>query len=169
MTDPIRYYVGVDGGGTSCRARITDINGHILGEAKTGSANILLGADIAMASIIDAIATAATIAGLNEESYSAMSVGLALAGAEQQSAWYEFMAQPHPFGAVTLNTDAYGACLGAWGRWRWCHPNCWHRIMWDFTQGFRAARCRRARVPNLRSGRGGRHGPSPHSTNTTSP
>ncbi|MBC7004376.1 N-acetylglucosamine kinase [Photobacterium sp. BZF1] len=115
MTDPIRYYVGVDGGGTSCRARITDINGHILGEAKTGSANILLGADIAMASIIDAIATAATIAGLNEESYSAMSVGLALAGAEQQSAWYEFMAQPHPFGAVTLNTDAYGACLGAWG------------------------------------------------------
>ena len=115
MTDPIRYYVGVDGGGTSCRARITDINGHILGEAKTGSANILLGADIAMASIIDAIATATTIAGLNEESYSAMSVGLALAGAEQQSAWYEFMAQPHPFGAVTLNTDAYGACLGAWG------------------------------------------------------
>ena len=115
MTDPIRYFVGVDGGGTSCRARITDINGHILGEAKTGSANILLGADIAMASIIDAIATATTIAGLNEESYSAMSVGLALAGAEQQSAWYEFMAQPHPFGAVTLNTDAYGACLGAWG------------------------------------------------------
>ncbi|PSW04746.1 N-acetylglucosamine kinase [Photobacterium rosenbergii] len=115
MTDPIRYFVGVDGGGTSCRARITDINGHILGEAKTGSANILLGADIAMASIIDAIATAATIAGLNEESYSSMSVGLALAGAEQQSAWYEFMAQPHPFGAVTLNTDAYGACLGAWG------------------------------------------------------
>ena len=68
-----------------------------------------------MASIIDAIATAAATAGLNEESYSAMSVGLALAGAEQQSAWYEFMAQPHPFGAVTLNTDAYGACLGAWG------------------------------------------------------
>ncbi|WEM41936.1 N-acetylglucosamine kinase [Photobacterium sp. DA100] len=115
MTDPIRYYVGVDGGGTSCRARITDHNGHCLGEAKTGSANILLGADVAMASIIDAIATAAAAAGLTEDCYPAMSVGLALAGAEQRSAWYEFMAQPHPFGAVTLNTDAYGACLGAWG------------------------------------------------------
>lgn len=115
MTDPIRYYVGVDGGGTSCRARITDSNGRFLGEAKTGSANILLGANVAMASIIDAIATAAAAAELTKNDFSAMSVGLALAGAEQQSAWYEFMAQPHPFGAVTLNTDAYGACLGAWG------------------------------------------------------
>ena len=115
MTDPIRYYVGVDGGGTSCRARITDNNGRFLGEAKTGSANILLGANVAMASIIDAIATAAAAAELTKNDFSAMSVGLALAGAEQQSAWYEFMAQPHPFSAVTLNTDAYGACLGAWG------------------------------------------------------
>lgn len=115
MTDPIRYFVGVDGGGTSCRARITDSNGHVVGEAKTGSANIMLGANLAMASIVDAIATAVAAAGLGKDSYASMSVGLALAGAEQQSAWYEFMAQPHPFAAVTLNTDAYGACLGAWG------------------------------------------------------
>ncbi|WP_420849259.1 BadF/BadG/BcrA/BcrD ATPase family protein [Photobacterium lutimaris] len=111
----MRYFVGVDGGGTSCRARITDSNDRVLGEAKTGSANIMLGANLAMASIIDAIATAAATAGLGKDSYASMSVGLALAGAEQQSAWYEFMAQPHPFAAVTLNTDAYGACLGAWG------------------------------------------------------
>lgn len=48
---PYRYLVGIDGGGTSCRARICDLDGTILGEAKTGSANILLGSDIAMASI----------------------------------------------------------------------------------------------------------------------
>lgn len=111
----IRYLVGVDGGGTSCRARICDINGHILGEAKTGSANILLGSKVAMASINDAIATAADQAGLNNGHFHQMSVGLALAGAEQQDAWYAFMKQPHPYGAMTLNTDAYGACLGAWG------------------------------------------------------
>ncbi|MGR5141421.1 BadF/BadG/BcrA/BcrD ATPase family protein [Photobacterium sp. DNB23_23_1] len=109
------YFVGVDGGGTSCRARITDNNGHVLGEAKTGSANIILGTKLAMASIVDAIATAAASAGLGKDSFSSMSVGLALAGAEQQSAWYEFMSLPHPFATVTLNTDAYGACLGAWG------------------------------------------------------
>ncbi|MBP2699782.1 N-acetylglucosamine kinase [Photobacterium lucens] len=111
----IRYLVGVDGGGTSCRARICDINSNTLGEAKTGSANILLGSSVAMASINDAIATAAEQAGLNSSHFRQMSVGLALAGAEQQDAWYAFMKQPHPYGAITLNTDAYGACLGAWG------------------------------------------------------
>ncbi|WP_318493856.1 N-acetylglucosamine kinase [Photobacterium leiognathi] len=111
----IRFLVGVDGGGTSCRARICDINGNTLGEAKTGSANILLGSSVAMASINDAIATAAEQAGLNSSNFRHMSVGLALAGAEQQDAWYAFMKQPHPYGAITLNTDAYGACLGAWG------------------------------------------------------
>ncbi|WP_415860034.1 BadF/BadG/BcrA/BcrD ATPase family protein [Photobacterium jeanii] len=111
----MRYLVGVDGGGTSCRARICDLNGNFLGEAKTGSANILLGAEVALTSINDAIATAARQAGLSEQDYPAMSVGLALAGGEQKSAWYAFMQQAMPYGAVTLNTDAYGACLGAWG------------------------------------------------------
>ncbi|WP_318522981.1 N-acetylglucosamine kinase [Photobacterium leiognathi] len=111
----IRFLVGVDGGGTSCRARICDINGNTLGEAKTGSANILLGSSVAMASINDAIATAAEQTGLNSSHFRHMSVGLALAGAEQQDAWHAFMKQPHPYGAITLNTDAYGACLGAWG------------------------------------------------------
>lgn len=60
MTD-IRYFVGINGGGTSCRARIVDRNGNVLGEAKTGSANILLGADVAMKSIQDAIATASLL------------------------------------------------------------------------------------------------------------
>ncbi|WP_163923397.1 BadF/BadG/BcrA/BcrD ATPase family protein [Photobacterium sp. Alg240-V54] len=111
---PFAYLVGVDGGGTSCRARICDLAGNILGEAKTGSANILLGGEIAMASIQQAIALAAQQAQLTPADYPKMAIGLALAGAEQQQAWHAFMQQPHPYGAITLNTDAYGACLGAW-------------------------------------------------------
>ena len=114
MTDPICYYVGIDGGGTSCRARITDLNGCVLGEAKTGSANILLGSKVAMSSIQEAITLASTQANIQPQHYSSFSVGLALAGAEQKNAWLEFMIVPHPYGKVTLNTDAYGACLGAW-------------------------------------------------------
>ncbi|MFC1507824.1 BadF/BadG/BcrA/BcrD ATPase family protein [Pseudomonadota bacterium] len=114
MASQIKYYVGVDGGGTSCRARICDLDGQLLGEAKTGSANILLGGQVAMASILDAIATAADLAGLTPDDFSAMSVGLALAGAEQKDAWYSFMSLSHPYASMTLNTDAYGACLGAW-------------------------------------------------------
>lgn len=107
------YYVGIDGGGTSCRARIRDSIGGLLGEAKSGSANILLGVDVAMSSILQAINEAAIQGGLSEVDFSQMHVGLALAGAEQKSAWQAFMDQKHPFASMTLNTDAYGACIGA--------------------------------------------------------
>ncbi|MGF1753569.1 N-acetylglucosamine kinase, partial [Vibrio makurazakiensis] len=106
-------YVGIDGGGTSCRARIRDGQGQLIGEAKSGSANILLGVDVAMSSIQSAIEQAAQQGGLDLSSFSQMHVGLALAGAEQKSAWHEFMQLPHPFASLTLNTDAYGACIGA--------------------------------------------------------
>lgn len=107
------YHVGIDGGGTSCRARIRDEQDKLIGEAKSGSANIMLGADVAMASIIEAVTQAANQGGLTEQDFAKMHLGLALAGAEHQNSWHAFMAQPHPFASLTLNTDAYGACLGA--------------------------------------------------------
>ena len=110
MTD---YYVGIDGGGTSCRARIRDSQGNLIGEGKSGSANILLGIEIALYSITEAIRIAAKQGGLNESHFHQMHVGLALAGAEQKAAWFDFIRQAHPFASITLNTDAYGACLGA--------------------------------------------------------
>ncbi|OCH16963.1 N-acetylglucosamine kinase [Aliivibrio sp. 1S165] len=106
-------YVGIDGGGTSCRARIRNAQGELLGEAKSGSANILLGVEVAMDSIITAITQAAAQSKLSENDFATMHVGLALAGAEQKSAWHKFMQLKHPFASMTLNTDAYGACLGA--------------------------------------------------------
>ena len=106
-------YVGIDGGGTSCRARIRDAQGRLLGEGKSGSANILLGIESALTSIVDAVTTAATQAELTSTDFTRMHLGLALAGAEQKSAWFAMMEQPHPFASIVLNTDAYGACLGA--------------------------------------------------------
>lgn len=107
------YYVGIDGGGTSCRARIRDEQGNFIGEAKSGSANIMLGADVAMKSIVDAITQATLQGGLSSQDFSEMHIGLALAGAEHKSSWQTFMALPHPFASMVLNTDAYGACVGA--------------------------------------------------------
>ncbi|RJX74473.1 N-acetylglucosamine kinase [Vibrio sinensis] len=107
------YHVGIDGGGTSCRARIRDAEQNLIGEGKSGSANIMLGAAAAMSSIIEAIDQAAQQGGLSEIDRAHMHVGLALAGAEHKGAWLEFMALSHPFASVTLNTDAYGACIGA--------------------------------------------------------
>lgn len=107
------YYAGIDGGGTSCRARIRDASDALIGEAKTGSANLLLGVERAMDAVIHAITLAAEQGGLNNDNFSQLHVGLALAGAEHQATWHAFMQLPHPFASLTLNTDAYGACLGA--------------------------------------------------------
>ncbi len=108
-----RLFCGVDGGGTSCRARIVDENFNVLGEAKTGSANILLGEEFAMKAVQETIALVAKNAKITD--LSSLSVGLALAGAEQKKAWHAFMSLPHPYQHLTLNTDGYGACLGAFG------------------------------------------------------
>ncbi len=107
------YTVGIDGGGTSCRARIRGPQGQLIGEGVAGSANLLLGVNIALNSIIEAVTLAAKQGKLSNKDFPLMHVGAALAGAEQRSAWQAFMNLPHPFASMTLNTDAYGACLGA--------------------------------------------------------
>lgn len=103
------YLVGIDGGGTSCRARVIDHNGNLIAEGRSGSANILLGAEPALDAIIGALLDA----GIEESQFESLHIGAALAGAEQKLAWDAFMSQPHPFASMILNTDAYGACLGA--------------------------------------------------------
>ncbi|MCJ2378692.1 N-acetylglucosamine kinase [Vibrio sp. ZSDZ34] len=108
-----RLIAGIDGGGTSCRARIRDCQGRLIGEGKSGSANIMLGTDTSLASIKSALLIALKQGGYEESNFAQLDVGLALAGAEHKSAWQAFMQQDHPFASMTLNTDAYGACLGA--------------------------------------------------------
>ena len=73
-----QYFVGIDGGGTSCRARIRDQHGKQLGEGKSGSANILLGVDVALQSIVDAVTIAAQEAGLDSSQLKHMHLGLSL-------------------------------------------------------------------------------------------
>jgi glucosamine kinase len=52
------YYLGIDGGGTRCRARLQDDNGHTIGEGKSGPANIRLGLDTSWGNIMAAIDSA---------------------------------------------------------------------------------------------------------------
>ena len=71
------YFLGIDGGGSRCRARIRDASGHLLGEAIGGSSNIYQDYDGALANII---ATAAEAAGKAKLKTSDLHAGLGLAG-----------------------------------------------------------------------------------------
>lgn len=111
MSEPI--FIGVDGGGTKCRARIRDAEGRLLGEGIAGSANILLGAEMAWNSILAACRGAIRQAGLAEADMARAHVGLGLAGSGQRQALERILSYPHPFRALAIETDAHIAWLGA--------------------------------------------------------
>jgi glucosamine kinase len=108
-------YVGVDGGGTHCRARIRDASGRLIGEGEGGPANVRLGAATAMASIVRAAKAAASSGGLAETALGRASVFMGLAGAIDEERCRALLAEPHPFSQVALDTDAYIAWAGAHG------------------------------------------------------
>ena len=105
--------VGVDGGGTSCRARIADLDGNILGEGFAGSANPRTGLDSACRAIMEATRQAMDKAGLEENDYARMYAGLGLAGANQKKEQDLILGWGFPFAGIFLETDAYAACMGA--------------------------------------------------------
>jgi glucosamine kinase len=106
-------FIGIDGGGTHCRARIRDGGGRLIGEGTGGPANLRLGPAVAMAAIVDAAKAAAVAGGLSDSELARASVGLGMAGAIDDARNGQLLAQPHPFPRVAIDTDAYIAWLGA--------------------------------------------------------
>lgn len=105
--------LGVDGGGTSCRARIADLDGNILGEGFAGSANPRTGLDSACNAIMQATREAMDKAGLGENDFGRMYAGLGLAGVNQKKERDLILDWGFPFAGIFLETDAYAACMGA--------------------------------------------------------
>jgi glucosamine kinase len=108
-------FIGIDGGGTMCRARVRAADGALVGEGVGGPANARLDPKLVMGSILDASREALRAGGLAERDLSRAAVGLGLAGAGLRSAGARLLAEPHPFAAVSIETDAYAAWLGAHG------------------------------------------------------
>lgn len=106
-------YLGIDGGGTNCRARIEDEHGRLLGEASSGPATTRIGVENAWRSIIGATEAAAAQAGLEREDFSLMRAGIGLAGLGRRGAEAALSRIPHPFASVTFISDGMAACLGA--------------------------------------------------------
>jgi glucosamine kinase len=111
MPEPL--YIGIDGGGTSCRARIRDAAGVLLGEGAGGPANVRLDSKLVMQSILAASREAAQKAGLGEAGLRRAHAGFGLAGAALKSADARLLAETHPFPSIAIETDAYAAWLGA--------------------------------------------------------
>lgn len=104
--------LGVDGGGTRCRARLARLDGRVVGEGFAGPANLRLGLMAALAAVGEAEAQALASAGLGRTRLPTVAC-LALAGASEPFEQQAANATPHPYLHRAIVTDAHAACIGA--------------------------------------------------------
>ncbi|MDR7299685.1 MULTISPECIES: BadF/BadG/BcrA/BcrD ATPase family protein [Roseateles] len=108
---PVRWWVGVDGGGTSTRAVVADPAGRILGRGESGASALGQGAEQAWRHVAEAIARAG-VAGLALED---CALGLGLSGTGVPAQLRAFVAADPGVARFTLVTDGLAALLGAHG------------------------------------------------------
>ncbi len=112
---PTDLFIGIDGGGTQCRARIEDAEGRVLGQGLGGPAALRLGIAHSLAALDAASRAAASDAGLPPEARREMHAGIGIAGIGRKGALEELLKHPHPFRSVQYVNDARIACIGAHG------------------------------------------------------
>lgn len=109
----VGYLIGVDGGGTTARARLCDAAGAPLGEGAGGPGNIRLGLKTAWANIATAIDGALAAAGLSRAIFARTSIALGLAGIVDAADAAATVSAGPAFGRAVAVSDAHIACLGA--------------------------------------------------------
>ncbi|MFC4625471.1 BadF/BadG/BcrA/BcrD ATPase family protein [Daeguia caeni] len=110
----MQLYMGIDGGGSGCRAILADSSGTILGMGTAGPANIGAHPHDACAHIKCAALQTLTNAGLEAELLSTLKVTLGLAGAKSVLNLQE-IADVLPFKESRIVSDAITAFQGALG------------------------------------------------------
>ena len=107
--------LGIDGGGSRCRARLCNISGATLSEGVAGAANIRLGVEQSFASVLQATIQCMSGAGLSSRDFKRVVACVALAGASEPSQLEIARRHEHPYRLAVFVTDAQAACVGAHG------------------------------------------------------
>jgi glucosamine kinase len=107
------FYLGIDGGGTNCRARVRDPAGRLVGDASGGPCNIATDAVEAIANIEKTAAAAIAAGGLRGSDLGQCAACFGLAGANMAGATARIAAHPWPFRRLRIEHDGIIACVGA--------------------------------------------------------
>lgn len=111
----MQLFLGIDGGGTGCRAALADATGRVLARAEAGPSNIFSNRDLALENILAASQEVARRATGTTDILSQVRAGLGLAGANAAGA-VEWLGARLPFGSCRIETDALTAAKGALGQ-----------------------------------------------------
>jgi glucosamine kinase len=107
------YFLGIDGGGSKCKARLEDADGNFLGEYVSGPANPMRDYELAMTSLKDVIAGVFATANLNIDNAANTHAVMGLAGLNIPCCLTKMSQWQHPFATLQLTTDLHIACVGA--------------------------------------------------------
>jgi glucosamine kinase len=110
----VEFVIGIDGGGTSCRAALATVDGVVIGRARSGAANIRTDLTGARSNIVEAARQAFTAAGRDPELIALTPAILGLAGANVGT-YRQQLEAILPFSTSRVETDAEIALEGAVG------------------------------------------------------
>jgi glucosamine kinase len=113
MNGPL--FLGIDAGGTHCRARLVDGDGKVLGSGRAGSANLTLGIATAHRSMVAPSAQAFAAARLGRSAMRRTHAGLGVAGLDDPDLARAINRCRFGFASLTIESDAVTACIGAHG------------------------------------------------------
>lgn len=109
----VRYLVGVDGGGTGTRVRLSDPQGRLLGQGRAGPSALGQGIPQAWRHIQLAVQDAFAKAGLERLPLAETAIGLGLSGAGVAAQAQAFIAQQPGYLHLELVNDGTTTVLGA--------------------------------------------------------
>jgi len=110
----VKFVLGIDGGGTSCRAALATVDGAVVGRAKSGAANIRTDLTGARTHIVEAARQAFIAAGQDPDLIPQTPAILGLAGANVGT-YRQQLEAILPFSQSRVETDAEIALEGAVG------------------------------------------------------
>jgi glucosamine kinase len=108
------YLIGIDGGGTSCRAAVAGSDGRIRARAQAGPANIHSDPDTALDNIADATCKAFNAAGIDTRSIASARAVVGVAGNNVGDAVH-YVKNRLPFAEADIESDGLIALQGALG------------------------------------------------------
>jgi glucosamine kinase len=112
-SDNKEIFLGIDGGGSKCKAIVMSGDNKILGTGIAGPANPLHGYEQAINSIAESAKLALKDAGIDESELGHIVAGVGLAGVNLPALFKQMSNWQHPFKKMYLTTDLLVACLGA--------------------------------------------------------
>ncbi|MEM8936100.1 MAG: BadF/BadG/BcrA/BcrD ATPase family protein [Pseudomonadota bacterium] len=106
------YFLGIDAGGSRCRARLASADKKVLAETEIGPANARIGVEKLRTAILDVSEQVFDDAGLSDEAMAETCAGLGVAGLSRPGMLAAVSAMKLPFRNFRVDTDAAIANLG---------------------------------------------------------